>query len=153
MKNITFLTIALLMLISLPVFSQSDKIFNLKKTVSGDFEEVTNRTKEALKKQGFGIASEMDMDKKLKSKLANVQMRPYRILGVCNPAHAYQSIQQESNIGLLLPCKVLLKDLGNGKVEIVMADPVVLMETIKNKELDKIAAEVTRKLEKALKDI
>ena len=153
MKNITLITIAILIISSVSAFSQNDGIFKMKKTVEGNIEEITTRTKEALKNQGFGIVSEIDMDKKLKSKLDNIELKPYKILGVCNPESAYKSIQQESNIGLFLPCKVLLKDLGNGKIEIVMADPVALMGSLKNKELDDIATEVTKKLAKALKEI
>jgi len=153
MKNITLIAIALLMIFTVTTFSQKKDHFHMKKTVEGSFDEVTARTKKALKDQGFGIATEMDMDKKLKSKLDNVELKPYRILGVCNPASAYKSIQTEENIGLFLPCKVLIKDVGNGKVEVVMIDPALVMAPLKNKELDNIAEGVTKKLEKALKEI
>ena len=153
MKKITLLTLSMLMILSVSIFSQKKDHFHMKKTVEGSFEEVTVKTKTALKNNGFGVVTETDMDKKLKSKLDNVELKPYKILGVCNPSSAYKSIQTEDNIGLFLPCKVLIKDIGNGKVEVVMVDPSLLMAPLDNKELDTIAEDVTTKLSKVLKEI
>ena len=85
------------------------------------------------------------MDTKLKEKLSDVKMKPYKILGVCNPSYAYQTIQIDENIGLFLPCKVLIKEKGNGMIEIVMVNPSALMNMLENKELKNIAEKVTLK--------
>ena len=133
--------------------AQPDGKYYFSKTVEGTFEEVTAKTKAELKKQGFGVITEIDMDAKLKEKLDDVDLRPYKILGVCNPAYAWKTIQVEENIGLFLPCKVLVKDLGGGKVEVVMVDPAALMGMLGNEELVKIAEKVSDKFRTALNSI
>jgi len=121
--------------------------------VEGTFEEVTFKTKAELKKQGFGVITEIDMDAKLLEKLDDVDLKPYKILGVCSPSYAWQTIQVEENIGLFLPCKVLVKDLGDGKVEVVMVDPAALMGMLDKEELVNIADKVSEKFRAALKNI
>ena len=133
--------------------AQQQEKYYFSKTLKGSFEEVTDRTKSVLKEEGFGVITEIDMDAKLKEKLDNVDLMPYKILGVCNPGYAYQTIQVEENIGLFLPCKVLIKDLGNKQVEVVMVNPSALMSTLGNKELDGIAAKVTEKFRTALEKL
>ena len=93
------------------------------------------------------------MDKVLTEKLDNVDMLPYKILGACNPAYAYETLQIEENIGLFLPCKVLVKELKDGKIEVVMVDPAELMRMLNNKELEEVAAEVSTKFKAALESI
>jgi uncharacterized protein (DUF302 family) len=93
------------------------------------------------------------MDQKLEEKLEGVDLNPYKILGVCNPAYAYQTIQEEENIGLFLPCKVLIKDIGEGEIEVVMVNPEAIMGFLGNESLDKVAAEVSTKFQIALKNI
>jgi len=139
---------------ALGTLSAQDNVeYYFSKTVKGSFSEVTQKTKAALKEQGFGVITEIDMDQKLKEKLDDVEMLPYKILGVCSPAYAYQTIQVEENIGLFLPCKVLVKDLGNGNIEVVMVDPQAIMGFLKKEELNKVAAEVSLKFQLALKNI
>jgi uncharacterized protein (DUF302 family) len=133
--------------------AQQDDSYYFNKTVEGTFEAVTAKTKAELKKQGFGVITEFDMDTKLKEKLDDVDLRPYKILGVCNPAYAWQTIRVEENIGLFLPCKVLVKDMGDGKVEVVMVDPAALMGMLGNEELVKIAGKVSEKFQVALENI
>ena len=133
--------------------AQQTKEYYFSKTVNGTVEEVTAKTKAELKKQGFGVITEIDMDAKLKEKLDNVDLLPYKILGVCNPGFAWKTIQVEENIGLFLPCKVLVKDLGNGQVEVVMVDPAVLMSMLGKEELITVADEVAKKFREALKNI
>lgn len=154
MKNLKIILSSMIMLFIMSTLSaQPDGKYYFSKTVEGTFEEVTAKTKTELKKQGFGVITEIDMDAKLKEKLDDVDLRPYKILGVCNPAYAWKTIQVEENIGLFLPCKVLVKDLGNGKVEVVMVDPAALMGMLGNKELVKIAEEVSVKFRTALNSI
>ncbi len=106
-----------------------------------------------MKKEGFGVITEIDMEAKLKEKLDDVDLPPYRILGVCSPSFAYQTIQVEENIGLFLPCKTLIKDVGNGKIEVVMVNPSALMSMLEKEELKKIADEVLKKFLIALDNI
>ncbi len=152
LKNTSLLIIAILF-ISQTLSAQQQESYYFSKTVKGSFEEVTQRTKDELKKQGFGVITEIDMDVTLKEKLDNVDLRPYKILGVCSPKYAYETIQAEENIGLFLPCKVLVKDKGNGNIEVVMVNPTVLMKMLGNSELDKVAQKVTDRFTLALKNI
>jgi uncharacterized protein (DUF302 family) len=113
-KLIRFISIVTLLIAFNAVSAQEATEYYFSKTIKGSFEEVTQKVKEVLKIEGFGVITEIDMDEKLKEKLDDVELRPYKILGVCNPGYAYQTIQIEENIGLFLPCKVLVKDIGDG---------------------------------------
>jgi len=154
MKNLKIILSSMIMLFIMSTLSaQPDGKYYFSKTVEGTFEEVTAKTKAELKKQDFGVITEIDMDAKLKEKLGDVDMKPYKILGVCSPSFAWQTIQVEENIGLFLPCKVLVKDLGDGKVEVVMVDPAALMGILHKEELVTIADKVSEKFRAALKNI
>jgi len=133
--------------------AQEGSGYYFSKTVKGSFEDVTVKVKLALKEQGFGVITEIDMDAKLKEKLDDVDLLPYKILGVCSPAFAWQTIQVEENIGLFLPCKVLVKDKGNGKIEVVMVDPAALMGMLNKAELVTIANKVSEKFQNALNSL
>ncbi len=153
MKNYKIILL-LIMLVSIQsMMAQQQEKYYTGKTLKGTFEEVTNKVKSALKEQGFGVITEIDMDAILKEKLGDVVINPYKILGVCNPSFAYQSIQAEENTGLFLPCKVLVKDLGNGTIEVVMVNTSVLMRMLGNKDLDEIAAKVNDKFNTALQKL
>ena len=119
--------------------------------MKGSFDEIVDKTKSAFKQEGFGVITEIDMDVKLKEKLDDVEMRPYKILGVCNPAYAYKTLQIEENIGVFLPCKVIVKDLGGGEIEIVAMDPSAVMGILNEPELLSISKEVSIKFQSALK--
>jgi uncharacterized protein (DUF302 family) len=106
--------------------------------------------KESLKEQEFGIMTEIDMDKKLSEKLDNIDVKYYRILGACNPEFAYKTMQIEENIGLFLPCKVLIKQVNENSTEIVMVNPSALMQMLGNDQLVVVAEEVTERFRKAL---
>lgn len=147
------IVLAVLIFLTLSLSSQENTTYYFSKIVSGNFDEVCASTKKALKAQGFGIITEIDMAKTLAEKLDSVDMLPYKILGACNPAYAYETLQIEENIGLFLPCKVLIKDLGNDKVEIVMVNPSELMRMLNNKELEAVAEIVTEKFRAALESI
>lgn len=153
MKHLSLIILAV-MFVTLQISSaQQPEKYYFGKTVKGSFEEVTVKVKSALKKQGFGVVTEIDMDKTLREKLEGVSLRPYKILGVCNPGFAWETIQAEENIGLFLPCKVILKDLGNGNIEVVMVNPSVLMRMLGKKDLEETADQVTEKFRKALDEI
>lgn len=113
------------------------------------FAEAVTRTTDALKKEGFGVLTEIDVKDTLKKKLG-VEFSDYRILGACNPALAYEAIKLESKVGTMLPCNVVVRDAGNGQTEVAAIDPVASMQAIDNPELKRVAAQVRAKLEKVI---
>ena len=119
--------------------------YHFTKRLQVPFETAIDQVTEALKKGGFGILTEIDVQQTLKKKL-DVDFRPYRILGACNPPLAYQALQAEDKIGTMLPCNVIVQDLGEGMVEISAVDPVASMAAIDNPKLATIAATVQAKL-------
>ena len=113
------------------------------------FEAAIGRVSEALKEKGFGILTEIDVQQTLKKKL-DVDFRPYRILGACNPPLAYQALQAEDKIGTMLPCNVIVQDAGDGMVEVSAVDPVASMAAIHNPNLAAVAATVQAKLREVI---
>ncbi len=111
------------------------------------FDEAVEKVTEELKKEGFGILTEIDVQATLKKKL-NVDFRNYRILGACNPPFAYRSLQAEAAIGILLPCNVVIRELEDGRIEIDIIDPLVAMQVVENDAMEAIATEIHDKLQK-----
>lgn len=109
------------------------------------FDEAVEKAKAALKKEGFGVLTEIDVTATLKAKLG-VDFRPYRILGACHPQSAHAALQAEDNIGLMLPCNVVVQEYGPGDVGVSAIDPVASMAAVENEGLAEVAAEVRRKL-------
>ena len=119
------------------------------KTIEASFEDTVSRTREALKAEGFGVITEIDVQKTLKSKI-DEDFRPYLILGACNPAMAYEALQVEDKVGTMLPCNVVVQQLAEGRVEVAAIDPVASMQAIGNPALTEKAAEIAAKLQSAL---
>jgi len=119
--------------------------YNISKKIDGSFDDAIKKVTEELKKQGFGIISEIDLRSKFKEKL-NVDFRNYKILGACNPALAYEAIQQEDKIGTMLPCNILVQEKEPNKVEVSAINPLESMSAVNNINLQTIAAEVSKKL-------
>lgn len=115
------------------------------KLIEGTLDEVYLRVKDVLKEYGFGIISEIDVQKTMKEKL-DVEFRDYLILGACNPPNAFRALNLEDRIGLLLPCNVIVQSRGEGKYEVSAVDPAVSMQMIENPELGSVAGEVRTKL-------
>lgn len=153
MKKTAIISLLLMVLSIQSLLAQENESFYFSKTVKGTFEEVVDKTKSSFKEQGFGVITEIDMDEKLKEKLKDVEMKPYKILGICNPSFAYKTLQIEENIGVFLPCKAIIKDIGNGKIEVVIVNPAALMGMLNKPELVSIAKEVSEKFQNALKKI
>jgi uncharacterized protein (DUF302 family) len=126
--------------------------YYFKKTLSMDFEDVIEKVTEELKKQGFGVLTEIDVTDTLKEKL-HVDFRKYRILGACNPPFAYKALQCEDNIGLMLPCNVIVQEISPRKVEVAAIDPIASMQAIKNPELVDVAKEVQYLLKKVIDNL
>jgi uncharacterized protein (DUF302 family) len=124
-----------------------DYYFNTILHVS--FDEALAKTIEALKSEGFGVITEIDMQAKLKEKL-NVDFKKYRILGACNPPLAYESLKAEEKIGTMLPCNVLVIEQGENLTEVVAVNPIASMMAVNNPSLAEPAGMVTRKLQKVI---
>jgi uncharacterized protein (DUF302 family) len=118
-----------------------------KKTALG-FEVAIEKVTEGLKSEGFGILTEIDVKETLKKKL-DVDFRPYRILGACNPPFAYKALQAEEKVGIMLPCNVIVQEKENG-VEIAAVDPVASMLAIDNPKLSEIATEIQERLHRVI---
>jgi len=108
-------------------------------------EEATSRVTELLKQQGFGILTEINAHQVVKNRLG-IDMRPYRILGACNPNFAHRAIEQEPDIGLLLPCNVLLREEVDGSITVAFMDPQSVMSLVQKRELEELGAEVRQRL-------
>lgn len=119
------------------------------KKLAINFENAMTRITEELKKEGFGILTEIDVKATLKKKL-DVDFRKYTILGACNPAFAYKALQAEPHIGTMLPCNVIVQELADGKVEVAAVDPLASMQAIQNQELQAIAKEIQLKLKRVI---
>lgn len=109
------------------------------------FEETINDTTEALKKEGFGVLTTIDVKQTLKDKI-NVDFKRYTILGACNPSFAHRALQTTDEIGMLLPCNVVVTEEKNGEIKVSIFDPMTMTKLVQNSELESIAKEVQDKL-------
>lgn len=125
------------------------KSINLKKEVIGTMNEVVERVTAALKVEGFGVLTRIDLHEKIKEKLGNV-INPVVILGACNPKLAYEAYQKNSDVACLLPCNAVVRDLGNNRISVELAKPSALMEMINDQELVDLSKDADHKLQKAL---
>ena len=117
--------------------------------LQASFEEAIARTEAALKIEGFGVISRIDIRETLKSKI-NVDFRPYMILGACNPVLAHEALQLEDKVGTMLPCNVVVQQVEAGEIEVAAIDPVASMQSIENPDLKKAAAAVREKLARVI---
>ena len=116
------------------------------------FGEALERTEEALKQEGFGIISRIDIQEALKTKI-DVEFRPYTILGACNPKLAYEALKIEDKVGTMLPCNVVVQEVAPQQTEIAAIDPVASMQAIENAELTNAARQVRTKLACVIKTL
>ena len=123
--------------------------YYFRKTLDMSFDEAIVKVTEELKKEGFGILTEIDVKETLKKKL-DVDFRKYRILGACNPPFAYQALQAEEKIGTMLPCNVIVQETSGGQVEVSAVDPVASMQAVDNPELGDVANQIQSKLQKVI---
>lgn len=123
--------------------------YHSKKLQNVSFDQAISKVTEALKEEGFGILTEIDVQATLQKKL-NVDFKPYKILGACNPPFAYQALQAEDKIGTMLPCNVIVQAQPDGSVEVSAVDPIASMQAVGNEKLEKIAGEVRDKLRLAI---
>jgi len=113
------------------------------------YEDAISKVTDALKEEGFGVLTEIDVKSTLKKKL-NVDFRKYVILGACNPPYAHRTLQADLDVGLLLPCNVIVYERDDKKVYVSAINPVSALEVIKSEELRKIAKEVSEKLKRVV---
>ncbi len=119
------------------------------KTLPVAFDDAVIRTIDALKTEGFGVLTVIDVRETLKKKIG-VEFPNYRILGACNPALAYEALSLENKVGTMLPCNVVVRDAGNGQTEVAAIDPVASMQAIDNPALKRAAEQVRAKLERVV---
>lgn len=123
--------------------------YYFSKMVGEDFDAAIEATTAALKEEGFGVLTEIDVQATFKKKL-DVDYRPYRILGACNAPFAYKALQAEDKIGTMLPCNVIVRETEDGKIEVAAVDPIASMQAIQNEELGVIANTVREKLKRVI---
>lgn len=124
-------------------------IYYFNRILDISFADAIQRTTEELKREGFGILTEIDVKATIKEKLG-VDFRPYRILGACNPQFAHRALEVEDKIGTMLPCNVIVQQLGDGRVEVAAVDPMASMQAVQNAGLAEIAQQVQSKLRQVI---
>ncbi len=126
--------------------------YYFKATVLGDFNQVIEKVTEELKKEGFGVLTEIDIKATLKKKL-DVDFYNYKILGACNAPFAYKALQAEDKIGTMLPCNVIVQEREEGKIEVSAVDPAASMQAIPNETLGEIANVIREKLQNVISNL
>ena len=126
--------------------------YHFSKSIAMSFDEAVVNVIEELKKEGFGILTDIDVKKTLKKKL-DVDFRNYRILGACNPPFAYKALQTEDKIGTMLPCNVIVQEISDGQVEVAAVDPVASMQAVHNPGLEEVAAQIQAKLRTVINNL
>ena len=126
--------------------------YSYSKIVNLSYQEAIDKVTEELQKEGFGILTEIDVQATLKKKL-NVDFKPYKILGACNPPFAFKALQAEEKIGLMLPCNVIVYVNEDGKTVVAAIDPIASMKAIENPELAEVASTIQKLLKKVIKNV
>jgi uncharacterized protein (DUF302 family) len=124
-----------------------ESMYSFSTRLQGDLGAIEDRLVEALKSEGFGILTEIDVQATLRAKLG-IEQRPYRILGACNPALAHKAIGAEPDIGLLLPCNVVLREEDNGEIIVSFMDPAAVLRLVERPEVVEMADEVKQRLQR-----
>ena len=126
--------------------------YYMSRTIESGFDEAVADVVDALKREGFGVLTDIDVAATMKQKLG-IEFRPYRILGACNPPLAHKALSAEDKIGVMLPCNVIVQEAGAGKVEVAAIDPRTAMERVGNPALTDLANEVADKLTRVISAI
>ncbi len=126
--------------------------YYIHRILPATFDEVVTRTKAALKAEGFGVLTEIDVQETLKAKIG-VDFPKYLILGACNPTLAHEALLLENKVGTMLPCNVVVRDAGDGRTEVAAIDPVASMQAIDNPALKQAAQVVRSKLDRVVAQV
>ncbi|MDX2506825.1 MAG: DUF302 domain-containing protein [Gammaproteobacteria bacterium] len=124
-------------------------MYGINLTVDCSMDEAEHRVVTALKEEGFGVLTEIDIKGVLKKKI-NVDRKPYKILGVCNPVLANKALQAEPDLGLLLPCNIVIREEENGSTTVAMVDPAAMFSIIDKPEMEGMAKEVRKSFERVM---
>jgi uncharacterized protein (DUF302 family) len=130
------------------IFMEST-LYSFYKTVNLSYQEAIDKVTEELKKEGFGVLTEIDVKTTLKKKL-DVDFKPYKILGACNPPYAHKALQAEEQIGLMLPCNVVVYENLNGEIVVAAIDPIASMHAVNNPKLSEIAVTIRDKMQSVI---
>ena len=126
--------------------------YYFSKTLDAGMDETLSRVIEALKQEGFGVLTQIDVKATLKEKLG-VDFRDYRILGACNPTLAHEALQLEDKVGTMLPCNVVVQAIGPDRTEVAAINPVASMQAIPNEQLKGAAEQVSEKLQRVIQSL
>jgi uncharacterized protein (DUF302 family) len=126
--------------------------YYISKTIESNFDDAITEVTEALKGYGFGVLTRINIHDKLKKKL-DIDFRKYTILGACNPQFAHQALIHEDKIGTMLPCNVIVQDIGEGKVEVAAVDPMASMMAVENEMLAGLANDIKCSLTKIVEEL
>lgn len=126
--------------------------YYVNKVLSTDFDSAIEQVTAKLKSEGFGVLTEIDVQKTLKEKI-DVDFRKYKILGACNPPNAYKALSNEPYIGLMLPCNIVVQETDDGKIDVAAVNPQASMQAVENPELNKIAGDIKSKLEQVINSL
>ncbi|MBT3205793.1 MAG: DUF302 domain-containing protein [Gammaproteobacteria bacterium] len=127
-------------------------MYSFSTTVSDDFNRVIERVTEALKAEGFGVLTTIDVKATMKAKL-DIDHKPYHILGACNPSLAHKAIEAEPDIGLLLPCNVLVRENNEGSITVAFMDPAAVLTLVDREEIAALAEDVRDRLHRVMDNI
>jgi uncharacterized protein (DUF302 family) len=122
-------------------------MYHFSTTLKDDFDHVIEKVTEALKAEGFGVLTDIDVKATFKARL-DVDRRPYRILGACNPSFAHKAINAEPDIGLLLPCNVVVRQEENDDITVAFMDPKAVLQLVNREGIDELATEVRSRLDR-----
>jgi uncharacterized protein (DUF302 family) len=126
--------------------------YKISRRTSGEFDSVVARVRDALKTEGFGVLTEIDVAGTLKAKI-DKDFRPYRILGACNPGFAYEALNAEPHIGVMLPCNVIVQRYDDGAVEVSSIDPATAIQAVDNPALTAVADKVRGALQRVIESV
>ena len=126
--------------------------YGFSKVVNLGYDEAIEKVTDELKKEGFGVLTEIDVKATLKKKL-DINFKPYKILGACNPPFAYKALQSEEQIGLMLPCNVIVYVNDNNETVVAAIDPIASMQAVKNETLDEVAETIQGKLKNVINNL